>query len=80
MSMKSFSFLAKSKKISTWGSWSQAWNTSNNVKTYAHLTHLDSKGCCHACVVAQPISTYSIDSINHPIFNELKGKNMCPLQ
>ncbi len=52
----------------------------NNVKTYAHLTHLEIKACCHACVVAQPISTYNIDSINHPIFNELKVKNTCPLQ
>jgi hypothetical protein len=51
----------------------------NNLKTYAHLT-LEIRGCCHACVVAQPISTYSIDSINQPIFNELKVKNMCPLQ
>jgi hypothetical protein len=49
----------------------------NHVKTCAHLKHLEIKGC-HAC--AQFISTYSIGSINHPISNELKVQNMCPLQ
>jgi len=50
----------------------------NHVKTCAHLTHLEIRGCCHAC--AQFISTYSIGSINYPIFNELKVQKMCPLQ